>query len=361
MIRCLAVAGWVVVGWFGAVALAKEPPAADAIDVPKRMAEAQQALESKAWDDAVRHARAVLREVSDHVPAYVILGKAYAGNDALEKQLDAYREGTALLRRAVPLDKEQRHDWDEMIGILKAKSSSDAAIIASAKKHADKLVSLSSKSLKKDPYGAERAALAALALDPTHEPAAAALTAAQAGLVGNAKQLISTSMAAWTWLTKKNWYASGKSFIGDVPDGALSIRTNRKWPIVADIVIEARLLDPYEDKGPTELGIVAPYPSDEQLLCFSLLADKLEIYEKTSKRRALTHVSKRITSLDPPVDPKAWNVYQFRLRKNEVIALVNDVEVGRCSRPKHLVEEGYLGLKVQYGKFEFRSIKVVRK
>ena len=64
--------------------------------------------------------------------------------------------------------------------------------------------------------------------------------------------------------------------------------------------------------------------------------------------------------IDQGFDPKDWTRYELRLRKSEVIYLVNGVEVGRRPRAADLMK-GPLGIKVQFLKAEFRRLDIVQR
>lgn len=292
--------------------------------------------------------------------AHLLLGEAQLASGDGKQALGTLRDLMSKLEGAVPLSKEDSNLWTRARKALTGASKPDAALDATLRKQAGKLASIASKWIKKDPKSAETAALQALTLVPTHSKALAALKKSRAGLTGRVEKLIDATMANWTWLTDKNWPVVKGVLVGNVEDRAMAIRTNRKWSGEYDVIWEGRVIETFRKNGPPLFALLTPYLTDTRLISFGFMNGTAEVFEWTSATDGDVAVTKNFDDFEPKIDPKEWTTYELRVRKDEVAAFVNGVELGRHPRAADFVR-GWIGIKVQFCKAEIRRMDVIQR
>ncbi len=340
------------------------PLGAEDAKPPKALVDARAALAAKDYDKACTLAEAAMAGKPSKVhyrEAVVIRGEGYLGQKNTKKGVAWLREVLLLLEANVPLSDAEQDLWTRARKAIGAASPDDAGLHKKMSKQSGKMVSISKKWLKKDPKAAERAALAALALDPASKRARAAFDAARKAMGAVPQELLEVAkMAGWRGLTDKNWPRENGVLVGFVDKTAMMLTTEREWTGNFDVVLEARVIEFYSNNGPPLFALACPFVSDSRYVTLSCMAAQAELYEWTSKRDGKTHAKKAYKELGKKVDPKDWVRYELRARDDELIALVNGNEIGRQLRPDYL-KTFRIGMKVQFCKVEVRSVKIVRR
>lgn len=337
------------------------PLSADDEQSAQALLDAQSALDAEDYAKACTLAEAAMDDRANnrrYYEAAFIRGQAHMGKKETKKGLAWIREVLLGLEALVPLSDEDRDLWGRARKTINAVSRSDASLHKMMSKQSGKLVGISKKWLKKDPKTAERAALAALALDPASKRAGAALAAARKAMGALPQELLEVSkMAGWKGLTDKNWPRENGVLVGHVDHGAMMLTTKREWSGNFDVVFEARITKLFRNNGPPLFGIVFPYISDDRYVTLSVTPGQAELYEWTSRQDGTTHGKKALSDLGKKIDPKKWLRYELRARGDEIIALVGGVEVARQPRPATL-KAGHVAMKVQFCRVEIRSVTI---
>ena len=104
---------------------------------------------------------------------------------------------------------------------------------------------------------------------------------------------------------------------------------------------------------------MAPYVDDARHAQIGYLSGQIEMYERTSAKDGHVVAKKSYKDVKKKPDPKDWLTYELRVRKDEIISLLNGHEIGRHPRGEGL-EEGYIAIRVQCAKVEVRRVAVIK-
>lgn len=316
------------------------------------------AMERSDWADAERQFERAMSERPDLWEAHRLHARCALaqGNEGTHRC--RLRQLLQSLESRVPLQEEALEVYVEARSELCDASKEDAKLARLAQKEARSLARLARRWWKKDGAAAERAAIAALRLDPEEDVAADVLEKLHGALSGKTVSLVTPSMRDWTWVAPTSWQVRDGGILAEARSNAVVIRTNQKWRGDFDVVVEARLLDAYADEGPPHFAVLAPFVDKQRYTALGCLRGTIYWYaSENDEPSGPPLLDKEYKVVQPGLTAESWVTYELRFRAHEMIALVNGVELARVPRPADLAE-GYVALKIQCAKTAFRRVDV---
>jgi tetratricopeptide (TPR) repeat protein len=315
------------------------------------------AFRAKDWAAAEEHYRRAISEDGTYHSARFGLAETLL---AAGRRDDAVAEFRAFVRDAKPLSPmpdgwgalvqraEKRLETldatgNELRGMVDAQC---AALVAFARKWAKGDADVAAKALRR-----------VLELKPGHAQATELLESLGRSPKGEPVALFDgAGLAGWIEASLPTWSAKDGVIEAGCRDAAYICRHERHFEGDFDVRMEARLLAEYP--GAVFFALCPAYDGKDQHYSFGLFRGKFLFEEDlgTDDDRTVAEVSP--ANLSAKFDPKEWNVFEVRLRGKEAIALVNGEEVGRDARPEGR-SGGFVGLKVQNCRVQFRKVEVV--
>lgn len=319
----------------------------------------EKALAAKDWAGAAGHYRKALAEDATFLPAQFGLGEALVGLGQRDEAIAEFRAFAGAAKALSPLP----DGWGSLLQRAEKRLAQfDAAgteLRTLVDRHAAALLSLARKWAKDDPDLAVRAARRALALRPGDAAAAQLIESLGRSPKGEPIALFDgASLAGWIEAVLPTWSVREGAIEGECRDSAYAARTERHFEGDFDVRCEARLLESHEGSGPVFWGVSAAYDGKESGYLLGVLKGALWFEEERGADEALGIVDASPSTLEKPFDPKKWHALEVRLRGGRATALVQGEEVGSAERSPARAG-GFVGLKVQNCRVQFRKIEVV--
>ncbi|MCE9634280.1 MAG: DUF1080 domain-containing protein [Planctomycetes bacterium] len=317
---------------------------------------ADKLLTGKKWDEAAGLYRKSLEEDDTYLPARFGLAQALVGAGNSAAGLVELRGFVESARAADPLPPE----WKPILAKAeKQLNDLDAAGQALQKilvGYADDVAALAERWATKDPGFAERAARRALKVKPGHAKAMQVLEKMGKSSAGETIDLFNgKNLAGWVFANPPTWQVIDGALVGDVPDAAMTIRSERIFEGDYDVRIEARRVEEYA--GSKMFAVLPTWKKDRDYYELGILGRDAIWCEPNGPGKSRDIVTLETTKLKKPFDPAAWNVFELRFRGKTVTALVNDEVIGDEPRPENR-KGGFVGLLVQDLKVAFRKVQV---
>jgi tetratricopeptide (TPR) repeat protein len=318
------------------------------------------ALAAKKWDEAETHYRKAIEEDETFLPARYGLAQALVGAgksapaiEVLRKFVDDAHAETAPMPA----------DWKALVAKAeKQLTDLDAAGAALQKiqnAYVEQLVDFAQRWLAKDPVTAETALRRVLKMHPGHPKAVQLLEKAGRSTANEIVELIDgKSTAGWDGAEPPTWSITDGNLQGHVQTGAYFARTLRTFDGDFIVRCEARVLDEYAQ--PVFFAMQVCGQGDHDYYSLGVLRGKLVWSDEQGPDKGRDIVSIPPTDLKQQFDPRQWNTYEVRVSGKSSVALVNGEEIGHEERPEWR-KGGFLGLKVQDVKVQFRKIQVEMK
>lgn len=225
--------------------------------------------------------------------------------------------------------------------------------------HASALVAFAGRYREKDPDVALEALEQALRLKPGHAKAeeqhAALKSRAPAVIVPlfNGKDA-----TGWTWMLPPMWQVRDGLLVAKAENKAYLARTETEVRGDFDVRMEARFV---QDWGAGRMFVLCPAMKDEHDTSrFGVLKEELIWDEALSRDTIEAYGALPAAKMDPPLDLRAWNVFELRYRKADITALINGKEVFKKPRPAGR-DGGFVGLLVRDCAVDFRRVEFVQR
>jgi len=319
----------------------------------------EKALAAKDWAGAEGHYRKALAEDPTWLPARFGLGEALLGLSRRDDAVAEFRAFTAGAKALTPLP----DGWGALLQRAEKRlvqlDAAGTELRNLVDQHATALVSLSKKWAKGDPDLAVRAARRALSLRPGDAQAAQLIESLGQSAKGEPIALFDgTSLSGWLEAVLPTWSAKDGAIEGSCRDAAYICRSERHFDGDFDVRCEARLVQSYEGSGPVFWALDAAYDGKESGYVLGVLKGALWFEEERGAEESKDIVDASPSTLDKPFDAKEWHSLEVRLRGGRAIALVNGQEIGSTER-SIARSGGFVGLKVQNCRVQYRKIEVV--
>jgi tetratricopeptide (TPR) repeat protein len=329
-------------------------------DVARAALEAgKSALSRKDWSTAQTSFQRALEEEPDHHEARAGLADAQMGLGNRAEAATTLRGLLTRMEEATALAPEQVAVYTRGRKRLSEVSPDDAALDLIVRRHADALAVLGGKWTAKEPDVAAAALRAALRIAPDHSKAASSLTKVGAVVARKPMALFNgRDLSGWEG-AGPTWTIDAGTILGDVRDAAMILTTSQKFSGDFDVLMEARLVKEYSDRGPPFFAVEAPWVDDKVNSSFGCLRGKLlwrdGAEEEGQGSRDL--VDMPFAKVKEGLAPSTWITYELRFRGNQMMALIDGKEVGRAPRPKAR-DNGRVGLVCQNCKVAIRRVEV---
>ncbi len=147
--------------------------------------------------------------------------------------------------------------------------------------------------------------------------------------------------------------------MGDVLTGPMLLRSNKRFDVDLEVVVEARVGRTHPDL-PVSYGLEAAYEGDDAHLFYGVLGRDLVLSNVTSARaqeRPRTLWSKALDELDPPLKPEDWHAFGLTLEPTVVRLLLDGKVLASVPRPRER-DGGYVALLVQACTMQVRKVEV---
>lgn len=318
----------------------------------------EKALRTKSWAEAEQNYRKALAEDGTYHPARFGLAEALLGAGQRDAAVTEFRRFVADARAATPLPE----GWAPVVARAEKRLETlDAAgneLRALVDAHVATLLSFARKYAKGDADVATKALRRILSLRPGHAQATQLLESLGRSPKGEPVPLFDgASLRGWTDGNPPLWQVRDGAIEGTIRDAACVCRTEASFDGDFDVRCEMRIVQ--EFPGPTLFALCTAYDGKEGHYTWGLFRGQFLFQEDLNDAddREIARVSPSALK-GPAPDTKSWMTFEVRFRGADVTVLVNDEEVAREPRAAGRTG-GFVGLKVQNCKAQFRKIEVV--
>lgn len=343
-----------VLGWAAA------PAAADRATAEFFEQRGNQASREKRWEDALGHYRRALQEDETYLPARWGLGEALVGAGQRAPGIEEMRRFVLEAGSAASLPPA----WAALLARARKRLGEIDALGTELTRLTEAsvgpLLALAKRWMEKDPDVAKRALLHVLALRPGHAEATQLLSTlgapppdAKVVEVFNRKDT-----DGWLWMGPPTFAVEDQLLVARTKGKAVIARTKRDYGGDVDVGIELRVMETFPDPMYVGLGLMK---GEYDLLELGMFEDKLIVCDQLTEEDDTNRMfSKDFAAFDPPVDLRAWNRFELRLRKGRVGVVVNGKQVDEVDRPERR-DRGFVSLKVQESLVQVRSVTVAER
>lgn len=285
-------------------------------------------LAKKEWAQAQAQFKRALEEDPLLMEARVGLAEAHAGAGERPRASREMRAVLEALEGLPSLTPEQVALYSRARKRACELNREDATLDALVRKHADALTALSGKWGSKDAAASSEAARAALRLAPDHAKAADLRQRLGGGSDGKMVALFNgRDGTGWTKMSRE-WTVEQGLLVGNVPDRALLLPSQKRWSGNFDVLIEASLQEEFPKNGPPHFAVMGDWLDPDRNVALGYLRGDVMWRTQTgpSDAEEKDHFDRPYRDVDPKLDPKGWVLYEIRFRGNEMTALVGGKE-----------------------------------